>query len=50
MELRRVADGARFRMRWERIDANGFDWSYQRSDDGGQTWTALWEIGYSRVL
>ena len=50
MELRRVADGALFRMRWERIDPNGFDWSYQRSDDGGQTWTALWEIGYSRVL
>ena len=22
----------------------------QRSDDGGATWTALWEIGYSRVL
>jgi hypothetical protein len=37
-------------MRWEQIDANGFDWSYQRSDDGGETWTALWEIGYSRVL
>ena len=50
MELRRVADGSLVRVRWERIDANGFDWSYQRSDDGGRTWTALWEIGYSRVL
>ena len=50
MELRRVADGALFRMRWENIEANEFDWSYQRSDDGGASWTALWEIGYSRVL
>jgi len=50
MDLRRVADGALFRMRWENIEPNGFDWSYARSDDGGATWTALWEIGYSRVL
>lgn len=50
MELRRSADGALHRMRWENIEQNGFDWCYQRSDDGGETWTALWEIGYSRVL
>jgi hypothetical protein len=37
-------------MRWENIEPNGFDWSYQRSEDRGATWTALWEIGYSRVL
>ena len=50
MELRRTAGGALFRMRWENIEPNAFDWSYQRSEDDGTTWTALWEIGYSRVL
>ena len=50
MELRRSADDALFRMRWENIEPNRFDWSYQRSDDDGETWTAIWEIGYSRVL
>ncbi|MGH3073214.1 MAG: hypothetical protein ACRDNB_13240 [Gaiellaceae bacterium] len=50
MELRRSADGSLFRMRWENIEPNRFDWSYQRSDDQGETWTALWEIGYTRVL
>jgi hypothetical protein len=50
MELRRHADDALFRMRWENIEPNAFDWCYQRSDDGGETWTSLWEIGYRRVL
>jgi hypothetical protein len=54
MELRRVAevDGvpALFRMRWENIERDSLDWSWQRSDDGGETWTSLWEIEYSRVL
>ena len=50
MELRRSADDVVFRMRWENIEPNGLDWSYQRSEDGGETWTALWEIGYSRVV
>ena len=50
MELRRSADDALFRMRWENIEPNRFDWSYQRSDDDGDTWNAIWEIGYSRVL
>lgn len=30
--------------------ANGLDWSHARSDDGGETWAALWEIGYTRVV
>lgn len=50
MELRRSADDVVFLMRWENIEPNRFDWSYQRSEDGGDTWTALWEIGYSRVV
>ena len=54
MELRRTGevDGAPalFRMRWENIEADRLDWSWQRSDDGGETWTSLWELEYSRVL
>ena len=54
MELRRSGevDGAPaiFRMRWENIERDSFDWSWQRSDDDGETWTSLWEIEYSRVL
>ena len=39
-----------FRMRWENIERDSLDWSWQRSDDGGETWTSLWEIEYRRVL
>lgn len=27
-----------------------FDWSWQRSDDGGETWNTLWELEYARVV
>jgi hypothetical protein len=50
MELCRSTAGARFRMRWERIERDSLDWSWQRSDDGGLSWTPLWEIEYRRVL
>ena len=44
MELRRdgEVDGALaiFRMRWENIERDSLDWSWQRSDDGGETWTS----------
>lgn len=54
MELRRngEVDGAPalFRMRWENIERDSFDWSWQRSVDEGDTWTSLWEIEYARVL
>jgi hypothetical protein len=54
MELRRNGDvdgaPAVFRMRWENIEPNSLDWSWQRSVDGGETWTTLWAIEYSRVL
>jgi hypothetical protein len=50
MELRRRAGGSHFRMRWEHIEAESLDWSWSRSDDGGATWTPLWQIAYSRVL
>jgi hypothetical protein len=54
MELRRTAevDGvtALFRMRWENIERDSLDWSWQRSDDGGESWTSLWELEYRRVV
>lgn len=54
MELRR--DGAHegrpavFRIRWFDIERDALSWAYERSDDRGETWTPLWEIGYTRVL
>lgn len=54
MELRRSGDldgsPALFRLRWENIEPDAFDWSRQRSVDGGVTWDSLWEIEYRRVL
>ena len=54
MELRRTGEcddtGSVFRMRWENIERDSFDWSWQRSDDGGDTWLSLWEIEYTRVV
>jgi hypothetical protein len=37
-------------MRWENIERDSFDWSWQRSEDGGDTWRSLWEIEYTRVV
>jgi len=54
MELRREApfDGgtATFRLRWFDIEREALRRAYERSDDGGETWTTLWEIDYRRVL
>jgi hypothetical protein len=54
MELRRTGEvegePVLFRMRWENIERDSLDWSYQRSDDDGDSWTTLWAIAYSRVL
>jgi hypothetical protein len=54
MELRRIGEveglPALYRMRWENIERDALDWSYQRSADGGETWTTVWAIEYSRVL
>ncbi len=36
------------RMIWYNIEASKFDWNWERSDDGGQTWRTLWEIKYTR--
>ena len=39
----------RQRMVWYDIQANRFQWNWERSDDGGQTWRTLWHIQYTRI-
>ncbi len=43
--------GHRFRQRmvYRDIRPDGLKWLWQRSDDGGRTWTTRWEIDYRRV-
>jgi hypothetical protein len=36
------------RMVWYDIQADRFEWNWERSDDGGQTWRTLWQIHYRR--
>ncbi len=36
------------RMVWFNITPDQFDWNWERSDDDGQSWRALWEIKYMR--
>jgi hypothetical protein len=36
------------RMVWYNIEADQFDWNWERSDDGGETWRVLWQIKYTR--
>ncbi len=36
------------RMVWKNITANGFDWSWESSVDGGKTWQVNWPIHYKR--
>ncbi|MCQ3939461.1 MAG: hypothetical protein DPW18_20810 [Chloroflexi bacterium] len=38
------------RMVWYNIEADQFDWNWERSDDNGQTWRVLWKIRYTRKL
>ena len=37
------------RMVWHNIQAETFDWSWERSIDGGHTWETAWFIRYQRV-
>lgn len=50
MDLRRRDGEALLRMRWHSIEENAFEWAYERSDDDGETWSPVWEIGYRRVV
>jgi hypothetical protein len=36
------------RMVWKNITPEAFDWSWERSTDGGKTWDVLWPIHYVR--
>lgn len=36
------------RMVWKNIKSDSLDWSWERSDDAGQTWKVLWPIHYER--
>ncbi len=36
------------RMVWYDITEDGFDWNWERSDDGGKTWKVNWQIRYKR--
>jgi hypothetical protein len=36
------------RMVWFNLEKDQFDWNWERSDDGGQSWRALWQIKYTR--
>lgn len=36
------------RMVWYNIESNEFDWNWERSDDGGNSWRVLWQIKYKR--
>ena len=38
------------RMVWFNIDANQFDWKWERSDDNGATWQVKWQIKYTRKI
>ncbi|NJN79478.1 MAG: hypothetical protein HC797_02880 [Anaerolineales bacterium] len=38
------------RMVWYNIESNEFDWNWERSDDGGNTWRVLWQIRYKRKM
>ena len=36
------------RMVWYNIEADEFDWNWERSEDGGATWKVSWQIKYRR--
>ena len=36
------------RMVWFNIEDSSLDWNWERSEDGGDTWTTLWAIHYER--
>ncbi len=46
----RTVDGkpGAYRMVFYNIAESSLDWDWERSEDGGQTWTLLWRIHYQR--
>lgn len=37
------------RMVWYNITDDQLDWNWEKSEDGGETWTTLWHIHYTRA-
>jgi Protein of unknown function (DUF1579) len=37
------------RMIWYNIQPNDFDWSWEKSEDGGGTWLPQWQLHYHRL-
>jgi hypothetical protein len=50
MDLRCERDGELHRVRWFEIAAQALRWRWDRSGDGGRTWTTVREAAYRRVL
>src|SRR5438445_581393 len=46
--VRRDGSKVQQRMVFKNIGRNEFDWSWERSLDGGKTWEVLWPIHYKR--
>lgn len=46
-----VIDGSEIiqRMRFYNIEENSFTWDWERSADGGKTWSLQWRINYRRA-
>jgi len=45
---RTTAEGTRQRMVWLDVTADTLRWEWQRSEDGGGTWTVVWPLDYRR--
>jgi hypothetical protein len=38
----------KLRMTFYNLAADSLDWSWERSDNGGESWTVLWQLHYER--
>ena len=47
-EVEREGRLVRLRMVWHNIGPEALDWNWERSDDGGQAWSVLWALHYTR--
>ena len=47
-DVERDGQPLKLRMVWFNLGPEAFDWHWERSDDGGQTWSVLWKLRYSR--
>jgi hypothetical protein len=47
-EVERDGRPLHLRMVWFNLEPDAFDWHWERSEDGGQTWTLLWKLRYTR--